>query len=80
MTESITITLDKNTLQKLDMLKTDENMSYEEVVTRLADEACLDDAFTSEDISRIEAARTDIREGRGYTAREVLQIIDAMDE
>lgn len=80
MTESITITLDKNTLQKLDMLKTDENMSYEEVVTRLADEACLDDAFTPEDISRIEAAKTDIREGRGYTAREVLQIIDAMDE
>ena len=80
MTESITITLDKNTLQKLDMLKTDENMSYEEVVARLADEACLDGELTPEDISRIEAARTDIREGRGYTAREVLQIIDAMDE
>lgn len=80
MTESRTITLDKNTLQKLDLLKTDENMSYEEVVARLADEACLNDELTPEDISRIESVRTDIREGRGYTAREVRRSIDTMDE
>ena len=36
--------------------------------------------LTPEDISRIEAVRTDIREGRGYTAREVRRSIDTMDE
>jgi predicted transcriptional regulator len=65
------VRLDKETKEKLDLLRIHPRESYDAIIRRLADPRIDEELLTDEDREEIDKALMDIRKGRYYTHEQV---------
>lgn len=65
------VRLDRETKEKLDLLRVHPRESYDAIIRRLADSRIDDEPLTDEDMMEIDEALREIRKGRYYTHEQV---------
>ncbi|HJJ28502.1 MAG TPA: hypothetical protein O0X70_03830 [Methanocorpusculum sp.] len=80
MTETVTVSLSRDVLQKLDRLRDDDSTTYAEIVAKIIEDAVEDEEITPEERRELEELRAEVKAGIYYTAKEVDEMIALKSE